>query len=258
MINPRTNLGLTRGWWRLHNTYRLRNHWNSISKRHGTGKFRMLHTRWCSTPGFLQNIRVMGSVNSLCYYKPDDAPPFSYTHRAPAIKPSISWQKPLSSPLNSTPTRPISDSSQWPKPLLPPVQGPPIGQTSPEDVPRGLVPHPSDLLCHPKQACRAVESRSRRENGGIQTPRGVCCPAQILAPTSAPHRTLSLSLWNRNRSPGTSRGRAWPWPSPHWHSGGGFPAASWEPSRAPNPLRYKLAVSRMPSSEARTCRTRGM
>ena len=40
--------------------------------------------------------------------------------------------------------------------LLPPVQCSPIGNTFPEDVQWRLVPHPSDLLCHPEQIGRVV------------------------------------------------------------------------------------------------------
>jgi len=50
MINRRTNLGLTRGGWRLHKTHCLGYHWNSASRRHGTRNFRMLHPRWRCTP----------------------------------------------------------------------------------------------------------------------------------------------------------------------------------------------------------------
>ena len=44
MINPKTNLRLRRSWWRLHNIYCFRYHWDSVSGRHSTSKFRMLHT----------------------------------------------------------------------------------------------------------------------------------------------------------------------------------------------------------------------
>ena len=50
MINPKMNLGLTRGSWRLHKTYCFRYHWDSVSKRHKTSKLCMLHTRLCGTP----------------------------------------------------------------------------------------------------------------------------------------------------------------------------------------------------------------
>ena len=40
--------------------------------------------------------------------------------------------------------------------LLPPVQSSPIGNTCPEDVQWRLVPHPSDLLCHPEQMGQVV------------------------------------------------------------------------------------------------------
>ena len=40
--------------------------------------------------------------------------------------------------------------------LLPPVQSSPIGKTCPEDVQWRLVPHPSDLLCHPEQMGRVL------------------------------------------------------------------------------------------------------
>ena len=46
----------------------------------------------------------------------------------------------------------IPDPPQLTYPLPPPVQGSPIGKTCPEDVPWRLVPHRSDLLCHPEQA----------------------------------------------------------------------------------------------------------
>jgi hypothetical protein len=53
--------------------------------------------------------------------------------------------------------------------LLPSVQSSPIGNTFPEDVQWRLVPHPSDLLCHPEQIGRVVyRSGHIGQMGGVR------------------------------------------------------------------------------------------
>ena len=53
--------------------------------------------------------------------------------------------------------------------LLSPVQSSSIGNTCPEDVQWRLVPHPSDLLCHPEQMGRVVyRSGHIGEMGGVR------------------------------------------------------------------------------------------
>ena len=107
MINPKINLGLTRGWWRLHKTYCFWFHWDSVSRRHRTSK--------------------------LCIYTPDYvAPPTPTTHQPFNFniqeKPLPRLSFPMNSQLSSIPL-PFTFRTlpNWPIPLPPPVQGSPIG-----------------------------------------------------------------------------------------------------------------------------------
>ena len=88
----------------------------------------------------------------------------------PRISPQFaSYSTVLPCPFLFPPILPLGPIS-----LLPPVQSSPIGNTCPEDVQWRLVPHPSDLLCHPEQMGRVVyRSGHIGEMGGVRL-RGVC------------------------------------------------------------------------------------
>ena len=92
---------------------------------------------------------------------------------------------PMTSQLNSTP------HSRPPKLTYPPTSSGTksrIGKTHPEDVLWRLVPHPSDLLCHPEQADRVVNRSGHVEQMGKSDSKMSMVNS---TPTSVSPRTLS-------------------------------------------------------------------